>query len=241
LLIRSAKEGIFLAGADLKELAALPTDDEGPARQVVQNGLTVLALLESLTIPTAAAIDGACLGGGFEVALACDYRICGTHSKVKLGLPEVKLGLTPGWGGTQRLPRVIGANNAVELLVTGRAMGADDAVKHGLADRVVASENLVADCIKLLLAAPDDDWESRRARKQSPYTDPFELSQVRTLTSGLADHERAAAEADLRAVECGLPVSLIPALECETREFVPLLLGPQSRQCITAFLQKSSR
>jgi enoyl-CoA hydratase/carnithine racemase len=241
LLIRSAKEGIFLAGADLKELAELPIDDEDSARQVVENGLRVLAALEALTIPTAAAIDGACLGGGFEVALACDYRVLGTHPKVKVGLPEAKLGLTPGWGGTQRLPRIIGAANAAELLVTGSVLGADEAVKNGLADRVVPSDALIDDCVKMLLAAPAEDWETRRARKQSPYGGEIDLSSVRTLFESLTQHEKLAGEADMRALECGLPLPLTPAIECETREFVPLLLGPNSRRCIAAFLQKSVR
>ena len=100
LILESAKPGIFIAGADLKELGGA---DSGRVRALIELGHRVLATLEELPFPTVAAIDGAALGGGLEVALACDFRVCGTNPKVQLGLPEIKLGLIPGWGGTQRL------------------------------------------------------------------------------------------------------------------------------------------
>ena len=99
LVLASAKPGIFIAGADLKLLANALTPNEPAVRAFIELGLRVLEKLESLPYPTCAAIDGAALGGGLEVALACDSRICGTNPKVKLGLPEVTLGLIPGWGG----------------------------------------------------------------------------------------------------------------------------------------------
>src|SRR5262249_19756679 len=143
LLIESAKPGIFIAGADLKELAALPVDDPAPTRAVLEAGLHVLFAMEALPFPTVALIDGACLGGGLEVALACDFRIVGTNPKVKLGAPEVKLGLIPGWGGTQRLPRVIDPQKAAELLQSGEYLTADQARHVGLVSAVVPSEQLM--------------------------------------------------------------------------------------------------
>jgi enoyl-CoA hydratase len=238
VVIQSAKDGIFLAGADLKELAALPTDNELPARHVVRNGLCVLAALEALSIPTAAAIDGAALGGGFEVALACDYRLGGNHPKLKLGLPEVKLGLIPGWGGTQRLPRVIGAKHGAELLITGKALGGKDALEYGLIDRIVDGGQLVAEAEDVLHAAPSEDWEARRARKQSAYDGVIELDEVRKLLDILSEDERPAGEAALRVLSSGLPLPLTPAIERESQEFVPLLLSNAGRRRIDAFLQK---
>ncbi|MFL5330932.1 MAG: enoyl-CoA hydratase-related protein [Gemmataceae bacterium] len=238
LLITSAKDGIFLAGADLKELASLPMDDEAPARRVVRNGTQVLAAFESLPIPTAAAIDGAALGGGLEVALACDYRLAGNHPKLKLGLPEVKLGLIPGWGGTQRLPRIIGVERGAELLVTGRAVASADAVAMGLIDRVTDSATLVRESMEVLRAAPDDDWEFRRARKQSPYGQPIDLAGAQTIVEKMVGDEQIAGQAALRVLERGLPLPLIPAVACETDEFVLLLLSPASRARMAAFLQK---
>ncbi len=118
LVLASAKPGIFIAGADLKFLASVPAPNDPAVRDLIEHGLRVLDVLESLPVPTCAAIDGAALGGGLEVALACDYRIAGTNSRVELGLPEVKLGLIPGWGGTQRLPRVVGLEAAVGTVGT---------------------------------------------------------------------------------------------------------------------------
>ena len=238
VLISSAKDGIFLAGADLKELAALPVDDEVPARQVVKNGLQVLEALEALTIPTAAVIDGACLGGGFEVALACDYRLAGKHPKLKLGLPEVKLGLIPGWGGTQRLTRVIGVRRGVELLMSGKALAGNEALEQGLVDRIVDSDQLVSEGMQILHAAPTEDWEARRAAKQSPSQANFNFNESRSLLNALNDDERPAGEAVLRVLEAGMSKPLSPAIECETNEFVKLLLGAASRRRIAAFLQK---
>src|SRR4051812_29527351 len=121
LVLASAKPGIFIAGADLKLLANAPGPNDPDVRAFIDQGLRVLEQLEALPFPTCAAIDGAALGGGFEVALACDYRVCGTNPKVQLGLPEVSLGLIPGWGGTQRLPRLVGIHEAAEMVASGRS------------------------------------------------------------------------------------------------------------------------
>ena len=125
LIVASAKPGIFIAGADLKELADADPGDPGPTRTFIELGLRVLETLEALPFPTVALIDGAALGGGLEVALACDFRICGTSPKVQLGLPEIKLGLVPGWGGTQRLPRLVGVEEAINRLLSGESYDDD--------------------------------------------------------------------------------------------------------------------
>src|SRR5215210_861225 len=121
LVLASAKPGIFIAGADLKELADADPADPEPTRAFIELGLRVLETLEALPFPTAALIDGAALGGGLEVALACDFRLCGTGPRVQLGLPEIKLGLIPGWGGTQRLPRLVGVEEAINRLLSGES------------------------------------------------------------------------------------------------------------------------
>src|SRR5438874_1025686 len=100
LILRSGKPGMFVAGADLKELGAA-RPDPGQSRRLVERGHAILAGFEALPYPTVAAVDGACLGGGLELAMAFDFRLAGTHPKTELGQPEVKVGLIPGWGGTQ--------------------------------------------------------------------------------------------------------------------------------------------
>src|SRR5207244_4526312 len=106
---------------------------------VVQRGLNVLARLHKLPGPTVALINGACMGGGLELALAFDYRLAGTHPKVDIGLPEVTIGLIPGWGGTQRLSRVIGPGPAIDMICTVEPVKADRARQLGLASDVVPS------------------------------------------------------------------------------------------------------
>src|SRR5262245_28665782 len=168
LILKSAKDGMFLAGADLKELFALPIDNPEPARALLQLGHRVLSLLEAAPFPSVAIIDGACLGGGLEVALACDYRIAGMNPKIKIGLPEVKLGLIPGWGGTQRLPRIVGLAIGADLLVTGRALTGHEAWQFGFVDVVHSSDELESAAIRCVGNSSFDEWSGRRRTKHSP-------------------------------------------------------------------------
>src|SRR5213078_2911095 len=131
LVLRSGKPGMFIAGADLKELGGAKPDPE-QSRRLVQRGLAIIAALEALPYPTVAAIEGACMGGGLELALGFDFRVASTHPKTELGLPEVKIGLFPGWGGTQRLTRLVGPSVAAELICAGEAVKAQRARELGI-------------------------------------------------------------------------------------------------------------
>ena len=134
VVFRSGKENGFLAGADLHGIEALSNSDQ--ARESCQAGQDLFHRLESLRVPTVAVINGVCLGGGLEFVLACRFRIVVDNPRTKLGLPEVELGLLPGWGGTQRLPRQIGLSAALPMLLTGKKVGAKEAYQIGLADAV---------------------------------------------------------------------------------------------------------
>jgi 3-hydroxyacyl-CoA dehydrogenase/enoyl-CoA hydratase/3-hydroxybutyryl-CoA epimerase len=136
-VIVSGKPGCFVVGADIDELARIA--DEAEAETKAMEGQAVFAALEALEVPTVAVIDGACLGGGLELALACRYRLVTDGPKTSLGLPEVGLGIIPGWGGTQRLPRVVGLARALNMILTGRPVNGRRAVRCGLADGTVAS------------------------------------------------------------------------------------------------------
>ena len=138
VLFRSGKTGNFIAGADVTELKNLQGVEA--AREISQSGQRVFADLESLTIPTVALISGACLGGGLEFAMACKYRIADDSSKTVLGLPEVKLGLIPGWGGTVRLPRLVGFFDALPMILTGKMLNGFQARSKGLVHDVVPHE-----------------------------------------------------------------------------------------------------
>ena len=111
------------------------TQEEATA--LAKEGQRLFARLESLAFPTIAAIHGACLGGGLELALACQYRIATSDTKTRLGLPEVQLGLLPGSGGTQRLPKLIGVIKALDMMLTGRQLRVKQAMRNGLVDEVV--------------------------------------------------------------------------------------------------------
>lgn len=137
LVVRSAKKDVFVAGADIKEFASLGDPDR--ARAAARLGQTVFQRLADLPYPTFAVIDGACAGGGCEFALACDFRIATDNPKTRIGLPEVNLGILPGWGGTQRLPRLVGFSKALEMVLGAKMLDARKAHKAGLVDRVCAA------------------------------------------------------------------------------------------------------
>src|SRR5262249_29290819 len=136
LVFRSGKPGMFIAGADLKELGGAKPDPE-LSRKLVQRGLDLIAGFETLPYPTVAAIDGACLGGGLELALGLDYRLASDGPKTELGQPETKIGLFPGWGGTQRLTRLIGPSLAAEMICSGEPAKAERARQLGIVWDVV--------------------------------------------------------------------------------------------------------
>src|SRR5437016_2286566 len=141
LILASAKPGMFIAGADLKELASAQPEP-AQTRRLVQRGLDIIGRLEKLPFPTVAIIDGSCLGGGLEVALGFDFRLAGSHPKVEIGCPETKIGLFPGWGGTQRLTRLIGPSLAAEMICSGETAKAERARQLGIVFDAVPSDRL---------------------------------------------------------------------------------------------------
>jgi len=141
LLIVSAKPRTFIAGADLFELRAM-TDEE--LDRYLAEGQRILNRLESLAFPTVAVVAGDALGGGLEVALACRRRVAADDPAVKLGLPEVQLGLCPGWGGTVRLTRLIGAEKALAIATSGKPLAPADALKAGIVDAIAPREKLLS-------------------------------------------------------------------------------------------------
>src|SRR6266705_4424543 len=141
VIIASAKKSIFIAGADLKTL--LQQAQTGDMRAFIAEGQRIFNRLAELEIPTVAAIHGACAGGGYEVTLACDYRIATDNPATRIGLPETTLGLIPAWGGCTRLPRLIGAEKAADVILKGKLYSAQEALKLGLVDEIVPRDQLV--------------------------------------------------------------------------------------------------
>lgn len=138
LVLTGAGEKAFVAGADISELARL---DTLKAKRFTQRGLAIIGKLAQLPIPVIAAVNGFALGGGLEIAMACDFVYA--SEKSSFGQPEIKLGVIPGYGGTQRLPRIIGIGPAKELLLTGKMISAEEAHRLGIVNKVVAPDQLM--------------------------------------------------------------------------------------------------
>lgn len=227
LILRSAKPDVFIAGADLKFLGRVPAPNDAAVRELMEFGLATLALLEDLPYPTCAMINGAALGGGLEVALACDYRIIGENSKVELGMPEVKLGLIPGWGGTQRLPRIIGVSAATDLMLSGASFTAADALVHRLADGkhpTITPEQLFS----------SGQHNARRETKRNPIPE-----SVRTTLNLHRPDAAVLALMSVVALSGGLP--LVEALKLETDAFCKLAGSDDSRKRIREFFESRKK
>lgn len=188
----------FVAGADLSEINAITDDQERyAANERMKRGIhATYKKIEYLNKPVLAAVNGYALGGGFELALACDIRYAG--AKAKFSLPEVKLGLVPGFGGTQRLSRIAGLGNAVELCITGRQITAEEAKEMGIVSKVVEQDKLLeeaAELMKLIIAnGPQAIKYNKTAVKKGYEMSLDDGLEFEIYVSGLADRTEDAKE-----------------------------------------------
>jgi enoyl-CoA hydratase len=162
LILTGAGDKSFVAGADINELA---TFNSLTAKNFSQNGHAIIAKLQELPIAVIAAVNGFALGGGTEIAIACDFIYASENAK--FGQPEINLGLIPGFGGTQRLPRLIGSNLAKELVFTGKMISAAEAEKIGLVNKVLAPDQLMGEVIKTAREIASKGRASLRAAKEA--------------------------------------------------------------------------
>src|SRR5210317_2151719 len=168
-VIVTSGKAVFIVGADITEFGTqFGSSEEEVADKILRINLDVFNAFEDLPIPTVAAINGIALGGGLEMGLVCDYRVMSTAARI--GLPETKLGIIPGYGGTTRLPRLIGADNAIEWIASGKEQKADQALKSGAVDAVVAPELLHEAAVSILRQCLDGklDYQAKRREKQEP-------------------------------------------------------------------------
>ncbi|MBC8116404.1 MAG: enoyl-CoA hydratase/isomerase family protein, partial [Candidatus Saccharimonas sp.] len=246
LVFRSGKENGFLAGADLHVIERLRTAVE--AREMCYAGQELLERLEHLAIPTIAVINGVCLGGGLEFALACRHRLVIDDPRTKLGLPEVELGLLPGWGGTQRLPRLVGLSSALPMLLTGKKIGALKAVQIGLADRAVSPDELDQKLEQFVVGLLNGEQRRRRSDSLVAGISRWFLDRTamgRWLVMWQARREIAkngehypALPAILRAVSEGLRVGAGHGFDVERDEFASLLMTETHRSLLGLFFQR---
>ena len=241
VVLISGKADTFIAGADIEEFTAIGTQTE--AERLSFEGQETVSRLETFHKPIVAAIDGACLGGGLEVALACHYRIATDNPKTVLGLPEVQLGLIPGAGGCQRLPRLIGARAALDMILTGKTERASKALRLGLVDEVVPRSILRQVAISAAERLARDGLPKRQ-----PKTGLSGLILDRTAAGRQLVYRGARKQllkktgghypaplAALGAVQVGLEQGITAGLAEEHRAFGELAVGDVSRKLVQIF------
>jgi 3-hydroxyacyl-CoA dehydrogenase / enoyl-CoA hydratase / 3-hydroxybutyryl-CoA epimerase len=245
-VIESGKPGVWIAGADVDQLSGIKTAADGAQLSRTAHGL--LSRLEKLPIPVIAAIDGAALGGGLEIALACSYRLASDSPKTKLGLPEVQLGLIPGAGGTQRLPRLLGLRTSLDLMLTGKQLDAKRARKIGLVDEVVPSSILGQRARKAALELADGKLEPKAGRKSGSPQWAENLPGLRGFIfrkarQDVLEKTHGLFPAPLRLLEVvagGLDRPLEKALELEATAFGDLTITPESKSLTHLFFASTA-
>lgn len=240
LILCSSKPGIFIAGADLRELGGGQADSD-LTRKLVARGLSLIARLEKLPFPTVALIDGACMGGGLELAMGCDYRLASNSPKTELALPEVKIGLIPGWGGTQRLSRLIGPSLAAEMICSGEGARPTRAFQLGLVFDVLPADQLFAEAVRFIHhSIKSSDWRAQRNKKQlsvgmSEEQLSFAFAVTRTQILAKTGSQFPAPIAAVDVILKGSNLPLAEGLKIETNAFVPLVGSPISTNLIAIF------
>jgi 3-hydroxyacyl-CoA dehydrogenase/enoyl-CoA hydratase/3-hydroxybutyryl-CoA epimerase len=234
VVVMSGKEKIFIAGADLKWLAALP--DAQAAKQLSRDGQELFAQLENLKVPVVCAIHGACAGGGYELALACHWRIASEAKETIIGLPEVGIGVIPGWGGCVRLPRLIGAEAAATHMLKAALLPAKAAHAAGLVDELAPAAELKvrAKAAALRLAS---EGRPRRPAPPEVSADFFATQRKAMLTR---QRGQPAPLAMLDAVEKGAGLPLGPALDLEAALFGGVAASETAKNLIHVFHLKEA-
>ncbi len=240
-VVVTSGKGVFIVGADITEFGGLfAAGEEAIAKNVIEVN-RLLSAFEDLPVPTVVAINGVCLGGGLELALAGDYRVMSTAASV--GFPEVKLGIFPGFGGSVRMPRVIGIDNAIEWICTGSDKKADAALKDGAVDAVVAPEALRDAAIAMVKQAVAGrlDWKAKRAEKLAPVKlNKMELTMAFTSAMGVvaaqAGPNYPAPVLAIKSMQESVVLPRDAALEVEGRYFAKAAVTPQANALIGVFM-----
>jgi 3-hydroxyacyl-CoA dehydrogenase/enoyl-CoA hydratase/3-hydroxybutyryl-CoA epimerase len=246
LVFRSDKPGMFLAGMDVEQIAAVNDSSEGA--EAARFGQRVFGRIATSRVPSACAIGGTCLGGGLELALACTYRLAADDEAVRLGLPEVQLGIIPGFGGTQRLPRLVGLATALEMIMTGNPVSARKAKSTGLVDLVVPTPYLDRETFALVRRAANGKTLPTNGKRRARVA----LERVRPVRRYVIDRARRAAESRvdpahypapyraLEAVEAAVTKPLAQGLDLEARIVGELIPSRASKNLIWLFKSQSA-
>lgn len=245
LVLESAKPGVFVAGADIKWLQNLKTPED--CLQFARAAQLPFNRLEAFRIPTLAAINGICLGGGLELALSCTWRVAMDHPSVQLGLPEVNLGVIPGGGGTQRLPALIGVGNALPLITTGKSLKIKESLAMGLIDAVLPADNFSEGATQFLLDKVKADEDIRRPWRAEDFR--YDIGTEESLET-LCDATRQIvlkqtnghSPARLKVIDViktGAEAGFQAGLKAENDAFAELLAGTEAKSLIYLFLTQA--
>ena len=235
LVIDSAKKNIFIAGADIKEIEKLK--DEKEVYEALMEVHEIFNKLENLTIPTIAYINGACMGGGLELALACKYRVLSTNEKTKLAFPEIKLGIFPGFAGTIRAPKLIGLVNALDLILTGKTIDAKKAYKIGLADMIfddAQKEFMLEGFIKKAIYGILKKRVGFHILNYAPLNEIIFNKALKGLEAKVNKDFKAPYKA-LEVIKATINKELEDAIKIEAREFAKLAVSKESKNMIKLF------
>jgi len=244
LLFRSGKPAGFLAGADIHRLQSIQNRTE--CEWILEQGQTLFNKLESLSIPTVALIHGACVGGGLEFVMSCKYRLAVDNASTKLGLPEVKLGLIPAWGGTQRLPRLVGISTALPMLLEGKLLSAQAAYEAKLVHRLISPDQLETELDGFVARRLGGVPVARTPRSLTKWlldSNPFGRSMVMRMARREIEkpsRNYPALARILDAAEIGLRSKTLSSagLAAERAAFCDLILGDVAPHLIGLFLRQ---
>ncbi|EGR0265422.1 fatty acid oxidation complex subunit alpha FadJ [Vibrio alginolyticus] len=237
MIIHSLKPDNFVAGADVRMLEACTTASEAEA--LARQGQELFQQLSDLPYPVVAAIHGPCLGGGLELALACDYRVCTDSDKTRLGLPEVQLGLLPGSGGTQRLPRLIGLLPSLDLILTGKQLRAKKAKKLGVVDACVP-DTILLDVAKQFIDKGKNKGTKKLSTKEKVMSGSglgrkFVFEQAAKKTNQKTRGNYPATVAILEVIQHGLEKGFAKGQELEAKRFGELVMSSESKALRSIF------
>ena len=240
-VVVTSGKGVFIVGADITEFGSLFANGEAGVVEWTAKAASVFSAFEDLTVPSVVAINGIALGGGFEMCLACDYRVMSTAAKV--GLPEVKLGLFPGFGGTVRLSRVIGIDNAVEWIAGGSEKRPDAALKDGAVDSVVAPELVRDAAINLLQLAISGklNWQAKKAEKLAPVKlnmmeQMMAFNTSMAVVAGKAGGNYPAPVLAVKTMQKHATMTRDDAMQAEAAGFAKAAVTPQANALIGLFM-----
>jgi 3-hydroxyacyl-CoA dehydrogenase/enoyl-CoA hydratase/3-hydroxybutyryl-CoA epimerase/3-hydroxyacyl-CoA dehydrogenase/enoyl-CoA hydratase/3-hydroxybutyryl-CoA epimerase/enoyl-CoA isomerase len=245
LLLRSGKPGQFIAGADLNELAMLAVITPQQAAGALGAGHQIYNQLSNLPFPTVALVDGNCMGGGTELILSMDDRIASAEKHTQIALPEVKVGLIPGWGGTQRLPRLVGLNPAIEIITSGEPVSAQKAASIGLVFDAVPADRLVEEGKRRIeYLQQSGEWKSRREQLRKPLgLDQDEMMFAFAVAEGYVKQKTKgqypAPLIALKAIREGCNLPLDEGLKAEQKAAGEIVGSPILGNLIAIFFMKN--